>query len=566
MTIELKEMSALDAQTGHRHTFIGVNGGACLMLDSTKGQRPVFAGLENRSVAPEPWRDGTNFRIYLAKVRQQKLMIVRLMLLGAIIVWLAGVAYSLFRNPAFTASSELLISNTTLQLSGPDAVVTQILVENTVIQSAIEMLKSSRVLERAIDRLGLENIELILPKSRNIRDLALFQTFTTEWERSETSKRQTALAALRSNITVKRIGASQVISVRGRALTAEDAARLTNEVAESFVQEQSDTNAVITTSAALRERIKVLGPTARVISEAVPPRMKDGPAAIVLLTLAAIAGATLGVIAGLVITLFDRRVRSAEQLAMTQAECFGYLPRTAFRRDLGWLSGGRLGAWVLRKLFPYRLDLHYPEPQLASSLRRARSAVLERCGSVPHIIGVTSCRRGEGKTTIAAHWAGLIAGDGSRVLLIDASRDDATLSNSLAPKEMQGLYQLLRGVAVPDDVIRAAVRPSLDFLPIGQPVGNIDMQWFNLAHALGAPGDCAYEWIILDLPALVPVADVRSAGQIVDELLIVLEWGRTTEVQLEQTLQSLGPVRDKIFGLVINKTPSASDNVKRRNP
>jgi Mrp family chromosome partitioning ATPase len=209
------------------------------------------------------------------------------------------------------------------------------------------------------------------------------------------------------------------------------------------------------------------------------------------------------------------------------------------------------------------LALHYPDAELASILRyavlrRARSAVLERCGSAPHFVGITSCRRAEGKTTFAAHWAGLIAGDGSRVLLIDASRDDAVLSNSLTPGETQGLYQLLRGAAVLGDVIRAEVRPNLDFLPSGQAVGNIDTQWFNLVHAVSASGDCPYEWVILDLPALTPVADVRSAGQIVDELLIVVEWGRTSEVQLEQALQSLGPVRGKILGAVINKTPWAS--------
>ena len=537
------------------------------MLDSTKSQRPVLFEPEKPSIAPEPWRDGVGFRIYFAKVRQQRPMIVRLMLVGALMVGLASVAYVLARTSAFSASSELLISNTTLQLGSPDAVVTQMLVENSLVQSAMEMAKSSRVLERAVDRLGLENIERILPKSRSIRDLALLQISAPERERFETSRRQTALAALRSNITVNRVGASQIISVRGRARTAEDAARLTNEIAGSFVQEQNDTSAVVTTSAALRERIKVLGPTARIISEAVPPSSKDGPSAGIMLALAAILGTALGMSVGLAIVLFDRRVRSAEQLAMTSAECFGYLPRKMVRRGLRWPkrwpSGGRFGAWVLQKLSPYGLTLHYPDPELvsilrAAVLRRARSAVLERRGDVPHFVGITSCRRAEGKTTFAAYWAGLIAGDGSRVLLVDTLRNDVALSSSLTANKTQGLYQLLRGAAVLSDVIQAGVRPNLDFLPSGQAVGNVDMQWHNLVHAVTASGDSSYEWVILDLPSLVPVADVRSAGTIVDELLIVVEWGRTSEVQLERALQSLGPVRDKVLGAVINKTPWAS--------
>ena len=96
-----------------------------------------------------------------------------------------------------------------------------------------------------------------------------------EPDSSDASRKQALIALLRANIAVRRIGSSQIVAVRARALTAMDAARLTNEIAEAFVQEQYDANAVVSTSAALRERIKVLGPTARIISEAVPPKSKD---------------------------------------------------------------------------------------------------------------------------------------------------------------------------------------------------------------------------------------------------------------------------------------------------
>jgi Mrp family chromosome partitioning ATPase/capsular polysaccharide biosynthesis protein len=522
------------------------------MLDLTKHQPRMFE-TGQRIGAPELWRDGIGFKIYLAKIGQRKPLIVRLMMVGAIAASVVGLVYSGFKTPTYSASSELLISNTTLQLSGTDAVVTQLLVENTMVQNAIEMSKSSKVLERVIDRLGLEEVERILPKSSSIRSLGLFQIFGSTPNAPDTPQRQ-ALAALRANLIVNRVGSSQIISVRSTARTAEDAAKLTNEIAGSFVQEQSGMNAVVTTNAGLRDRIKTLGPTARIINEAFPPNRKDGPGTVLLLVLAAVAGAALGLVGGLLLTLFDRRLRSAEQLTMTSTECFGYLPL----RDTDLRSESKLGAWLLGKVFLNSPALHYPEARLASILRRVRSAVVERRGSVPHVVGITSCHRGEGKTTLATHWASLIAGDGSRVLLVDASRDDAALSRSLAPKETQGLYQLLRGVAVADDVIREEVRPNLDFLPIGQAAGYIDMHWVNLLDALRARGESAYEWIIVDLPALAPVADVRSAGQILDELLMIVEWGRTTELQLQQALKSLGPIRDKVLGVVINKAPWTS--------
>jgi succinoglycan biosynthesis transport protein ExoP len=341
---------------------------------------------------------------------------------------------------------------------------------------------------------------------------------------------------LRSNTTAKRVGASVIISVHGKALTAQDAARLADELAGAFVQEQNETSAVVATSAALRERIKVLGPTARIISEAVPPNSKDGPPGSVALLLAALFGSALGAGAGLTLTLFDRRVRSAEQLvALTSVECFGYVPQKELKQGSRlWRNGP--------------LDL--PSILACSVLRRARSAVLEKSTRTPHILGVTSCRGGEGRTTLAANWARFIARDGSRVLFVDATLHIAG--------EAQGLHELLRGEVALGGVVQPEISPNVDFLPKGKALSNLDMLWGNLVQAIGAERECPYEWIILDLPPLVTTPDVRSAGQIIDDLLVVVEWGHTSESQIEQALRALGPVRDRVSGTLINKTPLSS--------
>jgi succinoglycan biosynthesis transport protein ExoP len=503
-------------------------------LDSTNTKRPIFPVVEERPVALEPWREGIGLSVFLAKVRRQKRMIRRLVLVGVVVGSVAGLVYNLLRVPTFAASSELLISNTTLQMSGPDAAVTQVLVENSLVQSAIEMIKSTKVLERVIDRMGLENIELILPKSI-LERLGLQSTQPADPSNNATI-RQRAVALLRSNTTATRVGASLIVSVRGKALTAQDAARLANELAGAFVQEQNETSAVVTTSAALRERIKVLGPTARIISEAIPPSSKDGPRGSLALVLAVLFGGALGAGAGLTFTLFDRRVRSAEQLvALTSLECFGYVPQKELKQSSRVWRGG---------------PLSLPSVLGISVLRRARSAVLERSTRVPHIFGVTSCCGGEGRTTLAANWARFIARDGSRVLFVDA-----TLHIS---GETQGLHELLRGEVALGKVVQPDISPNVDLLPRGKALSNLDMLWGNLIQAIGAEHECPYEWVILDLPPLLTTPDVRSTGLILDDLLVVVEWGRTSESQIQRGLRLLGPVRGKVIGTLINKTPLSS--------
>ncbi|UWU74823.1 AAA family ATPase [Bradyrhizobium huanghuaihaiense] len=510
------------------------------MLDSTNSRRSIFDAGEDRSAMGEPWRDGVDLRILLTKVRQQKRRMRRSVLVGSIIGLVGGMSYDLVRIPAYSASSELLISNTTLQLSGPDAVVTQVLVENSLIQSAIEMLKASKVLDRVIDRMGVDNIEQVLPKSGSIRRFASWLTSASD---RESSRRQAAAALVRYNTSVNRVGASQVISVQGRALNAEDAARLANELAAAFVQEQNDTNAVVTTSAALRERIRVLGPTARIISEAVAPNSRDGPALGIVLGLAAALGGVLGMTIQLALISFGRRVCSAEQLvAATGVECFGYLPRRRRGGTIPRYGGGADLASVLG----------------GSILRRARLAILERSERNPHFVGVTSVGSGEGKTFLARSWARLIAHDGSRVLLVDASHGAAVSAKSVRPAKGKGLHELLRGEANLVDVVQGDSGHNLHFLPSGGAVCSLDMLWLGFVELINGGHDPLYDWIVIDLPPLATPADVRSAGQIVDDFLIVVEWDRTSERQLEQAFRDLGPMRERIRGTVINKTPWSS--------
>jgi succinoglycan biosynthesis transport protein ExoP len=517
-----------------------MDAGDSLMLDATDSRISVI-DEDDRPSQETPLREGIGLRTFLEKVRQRRRMIMVLTVVGAAVGWLAGRAYVTVRAPAFSASSELLISNTTLELSGPEAVVTpQILLENSLMDSTMQMLRSGIVLKRVIDKLGLEEIERILPKKYALP----WNASDSEPESSDASRKQAAIALLRSNTTVARLGASQIASIRARAVTAMDAARLTNEIAEAFVKEQYDENAIVTTNAALRARIKVLGPTARIISEAAPPKSKDLPTAQLAMLLGIVLGGTLGAGSGFALLLFDRRLRAAEQLAaVTSVECFGYVPRIKRRKRQSPLPSEPENSFDLESMLR------------RSVLRRVRSAVLERSTRVPHIVGVTSCSPAEGRTTLAASLARFIAREGSPVLLIDARCPG--VANRLGQSEMRGLQEVLRGTASLDEVVLADICLNVDFLPNGRARGDLDLVWGNFVRPIKGGRERGYEWVILDLPPLATV-DVRAAGQVFDDLLIVVEWGSTSEGRLQHGLGALGSLRDRIVGTVIDKAPWTS--------
>jgi Mrp family chromosome partitioning ATPase len=121
-----------------------------------------------------------------------------------------------------------------------------------------------------------------------------------------------------------------------------------------------------------------------------------------------------------------------------------------------------------------------------------------------------------------------------------------------------GLDELLRGTAALEDLILDNIRPNFDFLPRGKSLGDLDLVWTNLIHTIDDGSERCYEWIIMDLPPLSRPIDVRSAGQIIDGLMVVVEWGRTSEAQLARALGALGPLRDRVLGTIINKAPWSS--------
>jgi len=169
---------------------------------------------------------------------------------------------------------------------------------------------------------------------------------------------------------------------------------------------------------------------------------------------------------------------------------------------------------------------------------------------------VTSCHHREGKTTVANRLARFLAQDDAPVLLVDASCRD--VANGATQARPPGLYELLRGTACLEDLILDNIRPHLDFLPRGKCHGDLDLVWSNLIQAVNGGRERSYEWIILDLPPLSKAIDVRSAGQVFDELLMVVEWGRTSEAELDQALRALGPLRSRVLGTVINKIPQGA--------
>jgi succinoglycan biosynthesis transport protein ExoP len=62
-----------------------------------------------------------------------------------------------------------------------------------------------------------------------------------------------------------------------------------------------------------------------------------------------------------------------------------------------------------------------------------------------------------------------------------------------------------------------------------------------------------FDYIVLDLPPLGPVVDARAISPLLDTVLMVVEWGRTSRKVVRSTLLNEARLYDKCAGVILNK-------------
>jgi succinoglycan biosynthesis transport protein ExoP len=62
-----------------------------------------------------------------------------------------------------------------------------------------------------------------------------------------------------------------------------------------------------------------------------------------------------------------------------------------------------------------------------------------------------------------------------------------------------------------------------------------------------------YDYVVVDLPAMVASADVLAGSQLVDGVLVVVQWGSTSRQLVTETLSRLHLNHVETVGVILNK-------------
>ncbi|CAO4148907.1 Lipopolysaccharide biosynthesis protein [Methylorubrum thiocyanatum] len=547
--------------------------------DPHDGPRPGFETADPGPLGHDP--ETTLIGDLIAAVRRQALALA----LWVLLCTAAGVAYVLIAQPEFVAAAQIALEPRVRLPPGADAAAaaaaTAPTLDSAQAESQVQVIRSARNLRYVFDTLGLDKDPAYAAKGPGLVSRALARVSgllpflaapPLSPEEEAMRAREIAFQNFSDRIQVKRLGQSYVLEVSFRGLTPQDAARLTNAIAAAYIRDQVLVRAASDQrgSEFLQGRIALIQAQKKAADEAVATgvitdfQFPDSDARIVGAALRPLAaaypqtklilllGALFGLVSGIgciaVLHSFDRTVRSPAQIRRMLGVDSFVVPR---------FKGGRLTETTA---------LDRPDSDFALALRRLRTVLFAVGGEARYItVGLVSCRKDEGCSTLSANLAGLLSTSSDRVVLVDADLRDPELTRRFAPKATAGLESLVLSPVIGADLPEVALAGTLSFVPAVAAGRTANPNAFLGAHAMRAAlaRVNGKRDLVLDLPPLDASSDAQAIGHMLTGIVLVASLNRTKLDELSDAIRALRSTDCRVLGIVLND-PAPSRKARRQ--
>jgi len=303
---------------------------------------------------------------------------------------------------------------------------------------------------------------------------------------------------------------------------------------------------------------------ARVIYPAVPPPSKSKPKTILSLALGLLGGVGLGIGLGLLREVMDRVFRTTAQIEdLLAMPCLSLVPLLRVPNLPEPASSHQADDDLRQRIVSnvsatHQAVVSMPLSRFAEAIRSIKLAVdLNASKSADQVIGVTSALPNEGKTTIAASLAQLIAHSGKKVVIVDCDLRNPSLSACLAPNAATGVVEVTSGKQSLEEAVWRDPKTNLVFLPAFRRDPLYHTSEILSAESMRGLFDrlrATYDYVVVDLPPLTPLVDVRVTSPFIDCFVLVVEWGRSKTDVVQHALRTAPNIYECMIGAVLNKT------------
>jgi len=380
-------------------------------------------------------------------------------------------------------------------------------------------------------------------------DLVKARTQLADIRREIAAETNRILASLKSEVSAAR---QREVSLRGSFGSARGGLFNNNQAQVQLIalKQQADAarkvyEAYLNRADQLAAQDGVQLPDARMASAAASPVHPVAPKKV----LAAVGAVAAGVVAALLVVVLAEflsgtmRTRSDVEQKLN-VPFAGVIPDPARLRLGRRRKGGP----------PADLIVEKPFSSYAEAFRNIR-ANLQYWGegkTPPRVIALTSALPREGKSTTALGLTRALATSGSRVILIDCDFRRSAL-NAMIGNPQQGLADVLEGKAKIAEVIIHDPRTSALILPWGRAPGAKEMMSATIFEEALAALRERFDYVVLDTPPVLAVADARLIAAKADVALMVSEWNKTPSRAAAAAVELLRTAGVNLVGVALNK-------------
>lgn len=489
-------------------------------------------------------------RDYLVIIRFRKWVVIQ----AIIVVMLASVAVSFLQPKMYQGEVQILISEKDTGAAIFGTVLPELSAQpERAMQTQVQMIKLRPVAEATIKELGLEQSPDALLK--RITATAIGQTNLVKVTVTDEDPKRAALIA--NTLGKQYANAARDAQRESLSAAADEVQRrlddakseilsLGKKIADSGKTEELSTELQIATDtySTLAEKLEQLrineqletGP-ARIVSPAVVNSRQVAPRPLRNAGLGFAVGLVFGLGMAFLNEYLDNTIKSTEEAEKIYgAPVLGTVPADKFekgqKRRLAIVQAPGSSTAEAYRVLRNSLDFINFQHDLKTML-------------------VTSAAPGEGKSTVASNLAAALAQAGKKVVLVSVDFRRPTTDQFFNVNNMIGLSDVLLGT----HSLKAALqRPGDDQLLIltagkmppnpSELLGSAKME--EVVKSLEEWGD----WVIIDSPPLLAVADPAAVARWADGVLMVTQAGSSTREAGKKGVELLVKVGARITGVV----------------
>lgn len=198
------------------------------------------------------------------------------------------------------------------------------------------------------------------------------------------------------------------------------------------------------------------------------------------------------------------------------------------------------------------------ENAVVQAFREIRTRVLQHTQGRNGIILLTSVTGGSGNSFVAKNLGAAFAFDAGRTaLLVDCNLRNPSLHRLFGETEKLGITDYLENSQLDvEDIIHPVGIERLRVIPAGSK-HDIPAEYFTSQRVQklldGIRSRYADRFVILDAPPMSESADTRILAELSDYILLVVPYGRVTDMQVDGCIKALDS--RKFIGIVFNDEP-----------